>query len=203
MSYNKVRCLCFRRKNIYLDVTINNEFILWYFIRAIKEASITEKKCTMHAITMKIPVWNTSESCLLFKYFERQYRLFRKCMFFKHIYTYIFIRNWINIIAILAGYLTEEKKWFAIEIWLLFHGVFCVCCFTERYYNTITLGKVYPILILSLHIFIFVFFLLIYLYYYAKYLFKNLVYCLLLLNTNVTWSKGNNSKWILHLVIIC
>lgn len=100
--YNKVRCLP-RRKNIYLDVTINNEFILWYLIRAIKEASITEKKCTMHAITMKIPVWNTSESCLLFKYCERQYRLFRKCMFFTHIYTYIFIRNWINIIAILAG----------------------------------------------------------------------------------------------------
>lgn len=101
---------------------------------------------------------NTSESCLLFKYCERQYRLFRKCMFFTHIYTYIFIRNWINIIAILAGYLTEEKKWFAIEIWLLFHGVFCVCCFTERYYNSITLGKVYPILILSLPIFILVFF---------------------------------------------
>lgn len=156
MSYNKVRCLCFRRKNIYLDVTINNEFILWYLIRAIKEASITEKKCTMHANYK-----NTSTkhiTCLLFKYFERQYRLFRKCMFFKHIYTYILIRNWINIIAILAGYLTKEEKWFAIEIWLLFYGVFCVCCFTERYYNSITLGKVYPILILSLHIFILVFF---------------------------------------------
>lgn len=157
MSYNKVRCLCFRRKNIYLDVTINNEFILWYFIWAIKEASITEKNAQC-MLTINIPVWSTSESCLLFKYFERQYRLFRKCMFFKHIYRYILIRNWINIIAILAGYLTEEKKWFAIEIWLLFHGVFCVCCFTERYYNSITLGKVYPILILSLHIFIFVFF---------------------------------------------
>lgn len=149
---------------------------------------------------MKILVWNTSESCLLFKYCERQYRLFRKCMFFTHIYTYIFIRHWINIIAILAGYLTEEKKWFAIEIWLLFHGVFCVCCFTERYYNSITLGKVYPILILSLPIFILVFFR-IYLYYYAKYLFKNLLYCLLLLNTNVTWSKGNNSKWILYFLV--
>lgn len=151
-------------------------------------------------LTIKIPVRSTSESCLLFKYFERQYRLFRKCMFFKHIYTYILIRNWINIIAILAGYLTKEEKWFAIEIWLLFYGVFCVCCFTERYYNSITLGKVYPILILSLPSFILVFFR-IYLYYYVKYLFKNLLYCLLLLNTNVTWSKGNNSKWILYFLV--
>lgn len=123
-----------------------------------KGSQHNRKKNAQCMLTIKIPVRSTSESCLLFKYFERQYRLFRKCMFFTHIYTYIFIRNWINIIAILAGYLTEEKKWFAIEIWLLFHGVFCVCCFTERYYNSITLGKVYPIFILSLHIFILVFF---------------------------------------------